>query len=193
MYKEGNIQIDDAWLTQLLGKSPENALYINEEICKSHNINTSPVDLNIQNINDIDSDEEYNEIDVVETCTGNTDTILQTSEIDVSSITHITAPGEGNIPVFNEPLAEYLSFPTIYFVVKPDLQIKKDLLNSIQVKFLNRNYIQLTLELLFISQLYFGNQTLTDETYDGEGVLGHVKKQNSRKNITAALVLNAEE
>ena len=101
-------------MTQLLGKNPENGLYINEEFYKSHNINTNPVDLNIQYINDIDSDEEYNEIDIDETCTGNTGTILQTSETDVSSITDIIAPGEGNIPVLNEPLAEYLSFPTIF-------------------------------------------------------------------------------
>ena len=88
-YTECNVQIDEAWLTQLLGKNPENALYINEEFCKSHNINTNPVDLNIQNINDIDSDEEHNEIDFDETYTGNTDTILQTSKTDVSYITHI--------------------------------------------------------------------------------------------------------
>ena len=114
MYKECDIQIDEAWLTQLLGKNPENALYIKEEFCTSHNINTNPVDLNIQNINDTDSDEEYNEIGVEETYNGNTDTILQTSETDVSSIAHIIALGEGNIPAFNEPLAEYLSFPTIF-------------------------------------------------------------------------------
>ena len=101
MYKEHTIQIDKAWLTQLLGKNPENALYIIEEYCKPQQINTNPVDLNIQNINDIDSEEEFNEIDVDETYTGNTDTILQISETDVSSITHIMAPGEGNIPVFN--------------------------------------------------------------------------------------------
>ena len=118
---------------------------------------TLPVDLNIQNINDIDSDEEYNEINVDETYTGNTDTILQTCETDVSSITHIIAPGEGNIPVFNKPLAKYSSFPTI-FCGKANPQVKKDLLKSIQVKSLHGNYIQLTLEFLFISQIFLGNQ-----------------------------------
>ena len=81
MYKECNIQIDKAWLTQLLGKNAENN-------------NTNPVDLNIQNINGTDSGKEYKGIDVDETYTCNTDTILQTSETDVSSITHIIAPGK---------------------------------------------------------------------------------------------------
>ena len=36
-------------------------------------------------------------------------------------------------------------------------------------------------------------KTLTGETYDGEGVLGHAKKQDSRKKITVGHLLNAEE
>ena len=64
-------------------------------------------------MNDSDSDDEYHEIHFDETYLANTGTVLQSSDCGASSMTHVIAPGEGKIPVFNEQLAEYLAFPTI--------------------------------------------------------------------------------
>ena len=43
-----------------------------------------------------------------------TDTMLNDQHTDISNISMTFAPGEGKRPVFHEPLAEYLAFPTIY-------------------------------------------------------------------------------
>ena len=59
--------------------------------------------MNTTNVNDSDSDDEYHEIDVDETYLGNTDTVLQSCDCGVSSMTHVIASGKGKIPVFNEP------------------------------------------------------------------------------------------
>ena len=43
-----------------------------------------------------------------------TNTMLDENHIDPSNTTLLFAPGEGKRPVFHEPLAEYLCFPTIF-------------------------------------------------------------------------------
>ena len=82
------------------------------------NIGASLIDDKDNQDHNEDSD-HFSEIDESEAHTGNTDTLLD-NILDESNLTNdeqiIFAPGEGQRPIglYNDPDAEYLSFPTIF-------------------------------------------------------------------------------
>ena len=60
------------------------------------------------------SDDEFDEADATSLTQGNMDTMLTENVSLMTNKQYVFAPGEGKMPVFHEPKAEYLCFPTIY-------------------------------------------------------------------------------
>ena len=62
-------------------------------------------------------DDDHNNVDDIDINHRNApsvNTLLDEQQIDVNSMLLTYAPGEGKRPIFNEPLAEYLCFPSIF-------------------------------------------------------------------------------
>ena len=57
---------------------------------------------------------ELDETEMNELTAPSTENMLGNPHTDISNILMAFAPGEGKRPVFHEPLAEYLAFPTTY-------------------------------------------------------------------------------
>ena len=96
------------WVIRL--NCDDNDIVPNDNISTDHN--QSGVDINE---NDIDSDDEWNEIE--ECPAGNTDTLLEPADINHWADKLLTvAPGEGNRPlgIFHDKDSEFLAFPSIF-------------------------------------------------------------------------------
>ena len=120
LYRDEGIQLSNEWLNGLpLGNDDEmgNVSYCDDnDMIPNDNISTdhdqSGVDINE---NDIDSDDEWNEIE--ERPAGNTDTLLEPADINHWADKLLTvAPGEGNRPlgIFHDKDSEFLAFPSIF-------------------------------------------------------------------------------
>ena len=112
MCQHRDIHIDDTWLQQIHISNSENRIYLHS----AHGKENSKNETNMQQTEaDVDnSDDSYSEVNNKETSTANRDTMLDNTATDMQSSTYILALGEGKNPVFNKPLAEYLSFSTIF-------------------------------------------------------------------------------
>ena len=121
MYKPYNIQVPEKWLDHM-----ENSIHYNRYFVEgkyppaTEGESTLMEDSNVTNT-------QFEEVSSAEMTQGNMDTMLTEN---IPNITHICdqghsedyfdvsnkiltlAPGEGKIPVFRDPLAEYLVFPT---------------------------------------------------------------------------------
>ena len=125
--------IGSTWLEDLEMSTHDNKLFVEGYNPPSDDENDQPE----ENCDDtVDKDTEPNsagedvfeEIDASEQTQGNMDTMV-TEELPISLVAELgehqsaveesekiltLAPGEGKIPVYREPLAEYLAFPTIF-------------------------------------------------------------------------------
>ena len=121
MYKLYNFQVPEKWLNHIEDSMHDNRYYVEGKYppgTEEESILTE--DDNVTNT-------QFEEASSVEMTQGNMDTMLTEN---VLNITHVCdqgvnqnnfdlsnkiltlAPGEGKIPVFKDPLAEYLAFPT---------------------------------------------------------------------------------
>ena len=120
LYRDEGIHLSNEWLNGLpFGSDDEmsNVSYCDDnEVVPSESIDAdhdqSGVDINE---NDIDSDDEWNEME--ERPAGNTDTLLEPVDISHWADNLLTvAPGEGNRPlgIFHDKNSEFLAFPSIF-------------------------------------------------------------------------------
>ena len=136
MFQNENIQIDADWLTKLLTDEnnapssvthdvPETAaIQVTQdqmEMTQSDVTSSSTVDttdaasmLPVEDEDGDDNDDQEQEEDDEPVNAPSTNTMLHDKDIDPTNTTLTFAPGEGKRPIFHEPLAEYLCFPTIF-------------------------------------------------------------------------------
>ncbi|XP_061193259.1 uncharacterized protein LOC133201473 [Saccostrea echinata] len=106
-YKNSNINVDDSWFQEITSSA--------NEIIQEFVHTQTRRDQNIDNLEtDDDDDDEFCEVDGVGR-DGNCDTLLDDASQDMNQI-YTFAPGEGQRPIslYQDPTAEYLSFPTIF-------------------------------------------------------------------------------
>ena len=154
MFQNENIQIDTDWLRKLLtdesNTPPSTTHDVSQiaatqvtqdqmEMTRSYVTSSSTVDttdpasmLPVEDEDADDNDDQEEEEDDEPINAPSTNTMLHDKDIDPTSTTLTFAPGEGKRPVFHEPLAEYLCFPTIrnspaYFETK-----KKDVMAMVR-------------------------------------------------------------
>ena len=136
MFQNENIHIDADWLTKLLtdeSNAPSSVTYdVSEtaaiqvtqdqmEMTQSDVTSSSTVDttdavpmLPVEDEDGDDNDDQEQEEDDEPANAPSTNTMLHDKDIDPTNTTLMFAPGEGKRPIFHEPLAEYLCFPTIF-------------------------------------------------------------------------------
>ena len=134
MYKNIRMSVDD-WIESINHSQHANRLFVegvcddapNEHHERTQCTTTGQVEDDHRSVSDTElGNEESNNAPIC--APGNMDTLLtqsiqletqeqevdtQNSHLDVNAILNI-APGEGKVPVYREPLSEYLSFPTIF-------------------------------------------------------------------------------
>ena len=121
IYKPYNIQVPEKWLDHMENSMHDNRYFVESKYpCATEGESTLMEDSKVTST-------QFEEVSSAEMTQGNMDTMLTEN---VPNITHICdqghsedyfdvsnkiltlAPGEGKIPVFIDPLAEYLVFPT---------------------------------------------------------------------------------
>ena len=133
MFQKENIQINNAWLRKMTTEYRTEVSHESSDLLQTVDIWEGQVDLEVGETNisstvmhtadstsmlsvetvvpstdDIEEEEE-------DPCNApSTSTMLDENHIDASNTTLSFAPGEAKRPVFHEPLAEYLCFPTIF-------------------------------------------------------------------------------
>ena len=121
MYKSYNFQVPEKWLSHVENSKHDNRYFVEGKYPPAtEEESTSMEDNNVTNT-------QFKEVSSAEMTQGNMDTMLTENipnithvcdqgvnqdEFDVSNKILTLAPGEGKIPVFKDPLAEYLVFPT---------------------------------------------------------------------------------
>ena len=121
MYKPYNFQVPEKWLNHVESGMHDNRYFVEGKYpLATEEESTLMEDENITNI-------QFEEVSSAEMTQGNMDTMLTENipnitqscdqevnqdDLDVSNKILTLAPGEGKIPVFKDPLAEYLVFPT---------------------------------------------------------------------------------
>ena len=90
-----------------------------------------------------ESDDDFKEIDDSECNTGNMDTMFDSQNQHVQHLEYTFTPGEDRQPILHESLAEYLSFPTVFFMEKSYHPIMRDQGKFISQIFSSVNYIVL--------------------------------------------------
>ena len=136
MFQNENIQIDADWLTKLLMDESNAPSYVIHDVSETAAIqvtqdqmemtqsdvtSSSTVDttdaasmLPVEDEDGDDNDDQEQEEDDEPVNAPSTNTMLHDKDIDPTNTTLTFAPGEGKRPIFHEPLAEYLCFPTIF-------------------------------------------------------------------------------
>ena len=110
--------------------------------------------LSQQESNQDDDHNNFDDIDINQCNAPAVNTLLDEQQIDVNSMFLTYTPGKGKRPIFNEPLAEYLCFPSI-FCGQNVQQMKREHIHCSSKIFLNMNCILLILVLHQIFQIYF--------------------------------------
>ena len=117
-----NIHIDDQWMHALSQTEHPSTQNLDMNLCDTQTIHQ---ELMSDENNDTETDEEFAETDTNVVSAPSTETMLD----DINNMSISFAPGEGKRPVFHDPLAEYLAFPTIYcgktYPVKRDHPIQQ--------------------------------------------------------------------
>ena len=136
MFQNENVQIDADWMTKLLmgeSNAPSSvthdeletaAIQVTQdqiEITQSDVTSSSTVDttdatsmLSVKDEDGDDNDDQEREEDGEPDNAPSTNTMLHDKDIDSTNTTLTFVPGDGKRPIFQEPLAEYLCFPTIF-------------------------------------------------------------------------------
>ena len=181
MFQNENIQINADWLTKLLTDEsnapssvthdvPETAAiqvtWDQMEMMQSDVMSSSTVDttdaasmLPVEDEDGDDNDDQEQEEDDEPANAPSTNTMLHDKDIDPTNTTLTFAPGEGKRPIFHEPLAEYLCFPTIFCGQQHAPNSERYTHYSKKI-YLSMNYVLLTLMLLQIFQIFFGKQSI---------------------------------
>ena len=107
LYSNENIHINDEWMNTLSHSEQHSTEDIEMNFCDASNVDKQATDDDKETESDND---EVNESSINEATAPSTNTLLD----DISTVSIIFAPGEGKRPVFHNPFAEYLAFPTIY-------------------------------------------------------------------------------
>ena len=121
MYKPYNFQVPEKWLNHVENSMHDNYYFVEGKYPLATKDESKLVeDDNVTNT-------QFEEVSLAEMTQGNMDTMLTENipnithfcdqgvnqdDFDVSNKILTLAPGEGKIPVFKDPLAEYLVFPT---------------------------------------------------------------------------------
>ena len=132
MYKPYNFQVPEKWLNHVENSMHDNRYFIEGKYpLATEEESTLMEDDKVTNT-------QFEEVSSAEMTQGNMDTMLTEN---IPSITHVCdrgvnqdefdlsnkiltlAPGEGKIPVFKDPLAEYLVFRWFKFTLKPPYSI----------------------------------------------------------------------
>ncbi|XP_061184994.1 uncharacterized protein LOC133193010 [Saccostrea echinata] len=106
-YKNANINVDDNWFQEITTSASE----IIQELVKTQMTSNQNIDC----LETVDNDDdEFCEVDGVGG-DGNCDTLLDDTSQDMNQV-YTFAPGEGQRPLslYQDPSAEYLSFPSIF-------------------------------------------------------------------------------
>ena len=121
MYKPYNYQVPEKWLDHI-----ENSMHDNHYFVEGKNPPATERESTLMEDDNV-TNTQFEEVSSAEMTQGNMDTMLTENVpnithmcdqghsedgFDVSNKTLMLAPGEGKIPVFRDPLAEYLVFPT---------------------------------------------------------------------------------
>ena len=121
MYKPYNIQVPEKWLNHL-----ENSMHDNRYFVEGKYPPTTEEESTLMEDDNV-TNRQFEEVSSAEMTQGNMDTMLTENvpnithvcdqgvnqdDFDISNKILTLAPGEGKIPVFKDPLAEYLAFPT---------------------------------------------------------------------------------
>ena len=121
MYKPYNFQVPEKWLDHV-----ESSMHDNRYFIEGKYPPTTEEEVKLME-DDNTTETQFEEVSSAEMTQGNMDTMLTENvpnitnicdqgesedDFDVSNKILIMAAGEGKIPVFKEPLAEYLVFPT---------------------------------------------------------------------------------
>ena len=121
MYKPYNFQVPEKWLNHVENSMHDNRYFIEGK----YPLATTEESILVEDDNVTNT--QFEEVLSAEMTQGNMDTMLTENipnithfcdqgvnqdDFDVSNKILTLAPGEGKIPVFKDPLAEYLVFPT---------------------------------------------------------------------------------
>ena len=121
MYKPYNFQVPEKWLSHV-----ENSMHDNRYFVEGKYPPTTKEESTLMEDDSV-KNTQFEEVSSAEMTQGNMDTMLTENipnithfcnqgvnqdDFDVSNKILTLAPGEGKIPVFKDPLAEYLVFPT---------------------------------------------------------------------------------
>ncbi|XP_061170324.1 uncharacterized protein LOC133179634 [Saccostrea echinata] len=104
-YKNANINVDENWFQEITSSANE----IIQELVQTQ----TRRDQNIDNIETDYDDDEFCEVDGVGR-DGNCDTLLDDASRDMNQIYTFAPGGQRPISLYQDPTAEYLSFPTIF-------------------------------------------------------------------------------
>ena len=119
MYKPYNFQVPEKWLSHVENSTHDNRYFVEGKYPSASEEETMPME-------DV-AKTQFEEISSAEMTQGNMDTLLTENQpnitqsydqrdseddFDISNKILTLAPGEGKIPVFGNPFAEYLAFPT---------------------------------------------------------------------------------
>ena len=134
MFQKENIQINVAWLRKMTTEYRNEVSHESSDLSQTVYIQEGQDDLKVGETNIsstamptadstsmlsvetvVPSTDDIEEEEEEDPCNApSINTMLDENHIDPSNTTLSFAPGEGKRPVFHEPLAEYLCFPTIF-------------------------------------------------------------------------------
>ena len=134
------------WLKKITTSAASETCYEDNDFFHTLQIEKMQDVISQQKSNQDDDHNNFDHIDINQCNAPLVNTLLDEQQIHVNIMFLTYAPGEGEIPIFNEPLAEFLCFPSIFCRQKHPANEERThpLGNDI---FLNMNCVLLTLML----------------------------------------------
>ena len=114
IFQKENIHVDDLWLQKITTSAESETCDEENDFCDALQIEKMQDAVSQQESKQDDDHNNFDDIDINHCNAPSVNTLLDEQQIDVNSMFLTYAPGEGKRPIFNEPLAEYLCFPSIF-------------------------------------------------------------------------------
>ncbi len=177
-WQDAGITIDEDWYKQLSDDEKE---FIEEN---PNDFKIWKEDYDFNNENDEDND-HFSEVDENEGVATNTDTLVDQVDYSASSNKeYIFAPGENQKPLnlFDDPDAEYLSFPTIFPEKRPD---NKDRFTAVHYSQICKSELRNVDRRVTVPNLFFKLKKLQTKQISDRVSFSMRRKQSQGKNYTA--------
>ena len=161
IFQKENIHVDNLWLQKITTSAESETCDEENDFCDVLQIEKMQDAVSQQERKQDDDHNNVDDIDINHCNAPSVNTLLDEQQIDVNSMFLTYVPDEGKRPTFNEPLAEYLCFPSIFCGQKRPPNEERTHPTEAVGYFLNMNCILLTLMLHHLFQIYFGKQNIS--------------------------------